>query len=396
LRLLARLAARRATGYSDIRPQEGPFCEARMTHSNEQTRLMHTLQERVKELNCLYGISRLVETRGGSMDGILSGIAELIPPAWQYPESACACITVEGRQYRSETFERTPWRLAADIKLSGAEPAGAVEVFYRDAWPRADEGPFLSEERALLEAICERIGRIIEHKRSDQAVVEREALLSALSQKTLTVLEEERERVARDLHDSIGQQLAAMRLEILWIKDRLREAAPEDMFRNLVNMTLNASEDLKRICMDLRPVVLDKMGFVPAIEELIKEFALNTDMRITARIAPVDESGLSPAVTINIYRILQESLANAVRHAKARTVRVTLERDSETMRLCVEDDGAGMPAAQTRNRGGFGIMGIRERAKIIGGAVKIESQPGQGARIIVTFPANQPSDGDTA
>lgn len=360
--------------------------------NSEQQHLMHNLQERVKELNCLYGISKIVEKHGNSLDEIMNGIVDLIPPAWQYPSVTCARIFVDGKEYTTDNFEQTKWKQAADILVSGST-LGIIEVFYLDEKPEEDEGPFIKEERYLIEAISERIGCIIEHKRSEDAVLERESLLSSLSQKVITVLEEERERVARELHDSIGQQLAAMRLEILWIKDRLSTNADKDMFRNLINMTLNASEELKHICMNLRPVVLDKMGFVAAIEELIKEFGLNTDLNIASDITHIDESILKPAMTINIYRILQETMTNVVRHSEARNVGISFRGDGGYLVLEVKDDGKGISSVESIVTRGFGIMGMKERTKIVGGEFFIKSVPGGGTLIRVSFPVRKQVNG---
>jgi len=261
-----------------------------------------------------------------------------------------------------------------------------VEVYYLNEKPEADEGPFITEERSLIEAIAERIGRIIEHKRSEDTVLEREKLLSSLSQKMITVLEEERERVAQELHDSIGQQLAAMRLEILWMKDRLSKNADENLFRNLVNMTLNASEELKHICMGLRPAILDKMGFVAALEELIKEFSVNTDLKVFSDFAQIDENALKPTTTINIYRILQETMTNVMRHSDAKNVEISFRREDRFLILEVKDDGKGLSITEHGNSIGFGILGMKERTKIIGGEFMIGNIPGGGTLVRVSFP----------
>ena len=351
----------------------------------EQQQLMHSLQERVKELNCLYGISKIVEKHADSLDAIMKGIVDLIAPAWQYPAVTCARIIVDGKEYRTDNFGQTEWKQAADIFVSGTA-LGKVEVYYLEEKPEEDEGPFIKEERSLLEAIAERIGRTIEYRRSEDAVREREALLSSLSQKVITVLEEERERVARELHDSIGQQLAAMRLEILWVKDRLSSSGDKDMFKNLINMTLNASEELKHICMDLRPVILDKMGFVVALEELIKEYRMSTNLNIESEIEQVDESALKPSITINVYRIFQETMTNIVRHSEAGNVRVFFKREDNRLVLEVRDDGRGISSPDSMGTRGFGIMGMKERTKIVGGEFIVKSRPGEGTVIRVSFP----------
>jgi PAS domain S-box-containing protein len=127
----------------------------------------HDLGERVKELNCLFGISKLRERQDLSWGELFLGIVNLIPPAWQYPESTCARAILEGEEFRTENFRETIWRQTSLITVHG-ERIGTVEVFYLEERPEADEGPFLQEERNLLNAIAERLGRVLERKRADE------------------------------------------------------------------------------------------------------------------------------------------------------------------------------------------------------------------------------------
>ena len=128
----------------------------------------HDLGERVKELDCLYGISHLVERPGISLEEILQGTVDLIPPSWQYPEVTAARVTLDGKEFRTQDFgETVAWRQAAEIMVHG-QPRGSIEVCYLEERPESDEGPFLKEERSLLDAIAERLGRITEHKRAEQ------------------------------------------------------------------------------------------------------------------------------------------------------------------------------------------------------------------------------------
>lgn len=133
----------------------------------EQTLRKRTrdLQERVKELNCLYGISNLVATPDISLDQIIQGVVELIPRSWRYPDVACARIVLEGKEYRTKNFEETQWRQTGDIQVHG-KSSGILEVCYIEEKPGADEGPFFKEERSLVAAVSERLGRIIERDRS--------------------------------------------------------------------------------------------------------------------------------------------------------------------------------------------------------------------------------------
>ncbi|MBA7694705.1 hypothetical protein ES703_103318 [subsurface metagenome] len=133
----------------------------------------HDLGERFKELNCLYGISNLVEKRGITLEEILQGTVNLIPPSWQYPEITCARVILDDQQFKTDPFEETIWKQTSDIIVHGRR-AGILEACYREEKPESDEGPFLKEERVLINAVAERLGRIIEHKRMEEALWESE------------------------------------------------------------------------------------------------------------------------------------------------------------------------------------------------------------------------------
>ncbi len=133
----------------------------------------HALGERVKELKCLYRISDLVEKPGVSLEEILQGTINLIPPAWQYPEVTCARLNLEGQDYRTQNFSETRWKKTSDIFVDG-KPIGTLEVGYLEEKPEADDGPFLNEERYLIKEIAERLGHIAERKSVDEALRESE------------------------------------------------------------------------------------------------------------------------------------------------------------------------------------------------------------------------------
>ncbi|MFH1723718.1 MAG: PAS domain S-box protein [Elusimicrobiota bacterium] len=167
----------------------------------------YELGERVKELNCLYGISALSERADISLEEFLQETAELILRSWQYPEVTCARITLEGREFRTRNFRESPWKQTADLQARGAR-FGSVEVYYLEKRPRRYEGPFLKEERRLLNAIAERLGKIAQRRRVEDALRKGEAgyrtLVDNLPQKVFLKDENSvylscNERYARDL-----------------------------------------------------------------------------------------------------------------------------------------------------------------------------------------------------
>ena len=129
----------------------------------------HNLGERVKELNCLYGLSQLVEQRDITLKEIFQGLLELIPPGWHYPEITCARVVFEDREFKTANFKKTKWKQSADIKVSDRK-AGAIEIYYLKECPILDEGPFLKEERNLIDGISRALGEAIQRKQAEETL----------------------------------------------------------------------------------------------------------------------------------------------------------------------------------------------------------------------------------
>ncbi len=201
----------------------------RMKAKEKLKQLTHALGERVKELDCLYGISKL-SAKYTSLEEILQATLDLIPPAFKYPEIICALITWADREFRTQTFARTTWKLGADLVVHG-ERIGALEVYYLEERPELDEGPFLEEERNLIDAIAERLGRIAERMQAEDRVRQaRDELQQRVEERTAELVQSnqalqdevlERRRVEDELYasDERFRQMAENIHEVLWLMD---------------------------------------------------------------------------------------------------------------------------------------------------------------------------------
>lgn len=168
----------------------------------------HDLRERIKELNCLYSISQLREEEGNTLGETLQKILDAIPPAWQYPEIASARMILEDKEFITENFEESIWKQACDIIVHGKR-AGSLEVYYSKEKPDRDVGPFLKEEKLLLHALCERIGRFIEHKRAEEALRKAHDELEQLVKDRTAALDSE-QALRKTIEESIISGIATI------------------------------------------------------------------------------------------------------------------------------------------------------------------------------------------
>jgi len=151
-----------------------------LVETTERKNAEHNLRERVKELSCLYGIVSIADKLSASINELYQDIVSLLPPSWQYPEITCARITINGNKFETENYQDTQWKQSSDIMIYGNK-VGIVEVCYLEERPHIYEGPFLKEERALIDAVATHIGHITEHKRADEALQESHNYLERLT-----------------------------------------------------------------------------------------------------------------------------------------------------------------------------------------------------------------------
>jgi len=194
----------------------------------------------------------------------------------------------------------------------------------------------------------------------------------------------ERRRLARELHDETGQALTSILLGLKPLEDALADHPAHTALAGLREQVVTALQDVRRLAVELRPAVLDDFGLVPALERLTESFAEQSDVRIDFHSA-LGEARLPPEVETALYRVVQESLTNIVKHANARNVSVSLARRPTGVAVVIEDDGVGFDQRTVR-REGIGLLGMRERLALIDGRLEIESRPGAGTTLVAEVP----------
>ncbi len=197
--------------------------------------------------------------------------------------------------------------------------------------------------------------------------------------------EEERRRVARELHDELGQRLTALQMELSNLGQNQRDGQQQHV-QSLHDMVGETVQAVRRIATDLRPLMLDDLGLAAALEALAQDTARRTGIHVSVR-AEVSDCAISDAASIALYRMVQEALTNVSRHAGARKARIDLHHDKDDLVLTVRDNGVGFPNLSLVRDGSHGLAGIRERAEMLGGNLVLDNLPEGGARIVVRLPA---------
>lgn len=330
----------------------------------------HDLHERVKELNCLYHLSRLIEQSGNDLGGVFRGLLDVLASSWQHPDVTCAKLVFQDREYKTRNFKETQWRLAAPIKVYG-EPAGRVEVCYLEEEPVAYEGPFLKEERTLIDTIAKRLGEIAERK-----ILERE--VSQVSTR-------EQQRIGQELHDGLGQELTGLGYlaESLYCDLKNRNAAETEIADKVARGIEQALDQTRTIARGLIPVEVDVDGLVSALEQLAASTGDRCGTLCQFRCSQ-PEPVLDAATANQLFRIAQEAVNNAVKHGQADQITVEFSGNDREITLRVLDDGVGI-RQDLEQTTGMGLRIMHYRARVIGATLDIRPAKTGGTLLTCTL-----------
>lgn len=239
---------------------------------------------------------------------------------------------------------------------------------------------------------------ITERKRAEEALVDSRNQLEALATRLQSVREEERTRIALEVHDVLGQALTVLKMDLCWIAKHLGDSTTQPRFESLharVNSALglidSTLQSVREIATELRPGVLDQLGLAAAIEWQARTFQERTGIACDIVVRP-HRILVSDEQSTALFRIFQEVLTNVARHAQATTVRIRLEESDDHVSLQVTDDGRGIPEGAMTGPRAFGMLGMRLRAQQQGGELTIRGKPGAGTTVIVRIPLHRSGD----
>lgn len=227
---------------------------------------------------------------------------------------------------------------------------------------------------------------VTERVQAEEALRQSREELRELAKTASTVREQEKSRIARELHDELAQSLTALKMDTAWLLDLVPsgQTAVVAKLRSMQEMLDSTVSSTRRISADLRPLILDDLGLVPAAEWLVQNFEERNGIPCT--LSADQELELGDPHATAIFRILQESLNNVAKHARATKVDVLLKQAQDRVILEVRDDGVGFSTQDPRKPSSYGLAGLRERAHLLEGEVSVESTPGRGTDIMVSIP----------
>lgn len=397
-----------------------------MRQHDPASQLQYYLSERIKELTALHKTARLLQDDARPISELLFEVVNLLPSAWQYPEVTAARITVSGISAMTANFKVTSWIQTAEIPLRNG-PAGLIEVSYLQERPRSAEGPFLAEERELIDSLAEILRNYLQHRfameetrrayddlerlvqdrtlelRQTNAVLQQQINEHERAQREIEAyqwqlrklaadlsLTEARERrdIASDLHDHIGQALAFIRMKVSGFQSEAVFSGLEQSISEILTLLDQTIQYTRTLTFEISPPVLYELGLGASLEWLGEQFTKKHGLKVEVVAAPF-RGKLPEEIQVFVFKSVQELLANALKHARAQHVGVTLHCLNGWLKVAVIDDGTGFDTSQSTtecSKGGFGLFSIRERLMHLGGSIDIKSSPGRGACVTVAVP----------
>ena len=236
----------------------------------------------------------------------------------------------------------------------------------------------------IPEVLKSKVAVFVELFRKSERLRESEDKLRRLAAHLISIREEERAHIAREIHDELGQVLTGLKMEVAWLAKRLKDKVLIDKTDSMCGMIDSTVQTVRKIATGLRPEMLDDMGLIAAVAWQAKEFQKRTGIRCRAKLPA--EVKFDIDISTTMFRIFQEILTNVARHSRATRVDIELTLGAEQVGLEVVDNGVGIQDNELTARKSLGLLGMQERALLFGGDVRITGTPGHGTRVSVTIP----------
>jgi len=332
-----------------------------------------------------FGVGQLAHTIGLSRQAVGRHLAVLQDHGLveQKPSSENGRLYTLNRQKAAmlnASFLSVMGRLGGSGGHVSAEGAAAPDETLHMVVPQTPEACTHCQNAPFVREVLDELDQSLVKARQYQV------RLRQMSSHVLTAQEEERTRIARELHDDTAQALTSVLVRL-----RLLERSAEDKrlrsgLAELRDLTVETLEGVRRLAIDLRPPMLDDLGLEAAIQSHVQDFSRQRQINVNFTSSGLGR--LPPNVELVLYRVVREALSNVAKHASASRVETRLSRKGRTLRLLVEDDGCGfdVEAAKGSRQSGLGLFGMEERLALIGGTLRVDSSPGKGTRLSAEVP----------
>jgi signal transduction histidine kinase len=286
----------------------------------------------------------------------------------------------------ADFFAKEGWVFRACIPLTAKDRVLGVMTLVGDEQSGVQR--LSSDLLEMLTAIGRQIGMAVENASLYAELREQEMVRRLLLERVIGVQEEERKRIALELHDQTGQPLTSLIMRLGFLAEATSLSQVHDLAQDLRDTAADVLRQVHDLALELRPSVLDDLGLLAALRYHHKEFESRFHLPVDFQVVGLEDRRLPSDIEIALYRIVQEALTNVARHAEATNVSVLLEHRGAGVKLIVEDDGKGFDVSQGAglHQERLGLYSMRERAALLGGTVTIESSPGTGTALFVELP----------
>lgn len=278
------------------------------------------------------------------------------------------------------------WHSKTEVRAESVSQYRIVHKNGKLRWVNGKAVPVFNSD-AAVKGYIGIILDVTERKEAEIRLEESSKQLRELSRYLQQVREEERTKIAREIHDELGQQLTGLKMDIAWLmkKAGIDNTVIKNKFDDTLSLVDKTIRSIRRIATELRPSVIDDLGLNAALEWQVAEFGKRMDCEIKYENS-FDDTNINPDISIGIFRILQESLTNITKHAAAKKVKINIEQVDDTIQLTVEDDGVGFDTSEKKGQLTFGLIGIKERTSMLQGECSVFSEPETGTKIEVIIP----------
>lgn len=334
----------------------------------------------LRESGLLFNLTR-VETRDGYIEQLELHPPDMILSDYALPSfDGYAALAIAKEKVPNIPFIFVTGTMGEEVAIETLKN-GATDYVLKTRLGRL--GPAV--HRALRESADRR-----ERQRAEDKLRKSLDQLRALSSYLQYVREEERTRIAREVHDELGQALTGLKLDLSWLATKLaRNREPvQEKVKTMTEHIDETIQTVRRIATELRPGILDSLGLIAALEWQANEFQSRTGIPCVVT-TTVAETLWDQQFSTGVFRIFQETLTNVIRHAKATRVDVTFAEEGDSLVLTVSDNGRGISEEEIANTRSIGLVGMRERARLIGGELVLLGSPGQGTTVTLRVPLNR-------